>query len=100
MPKLKMYCLIRKDMKPSHQACQGGHAIAEYFINHGKHETWDNGTMIYLKIKNEFQLHKWKQELESEGIKCSSFIETDMNGEHTALACIDSGERFRKLSLL
>ena len=98
--KHKMYCLIRRDLKPSYQACQGGHAIAEYFITHGKHETWDNGTMIYLKIKNETQLLKIKSELEKDGIKCSSFIEPDIGHEHTALTCIDTGERFKKFSLL
>lgn len=96
---LKMYCLIRKDLKPSYAACQAGHAIAEYFINHGKHEIWDNGTMIYLKINNESQLLKWKAELEKDGIKCSTFIEPDIGYQHTALACIDNGERFKKLSL-
>ena len=96
----KMYCIIRKDMKPSYQACQGGHAIAEYFIEHGKHETWDNGTMIYLKAKSESHLLKIKDELEKDGIKHSTFIEPDIGHEHTALACIDTGERFKKLSLL
>ena len=96
----KMYCIIRKDMKPSYQACQGGHAIAEYFIEHGKHETWDNGTMIYLKAKSESHLLKIKDELAKDGIKHSTFIEPDIGHEHTALACIDTGERFKTLSLL
>lgn len=50
---MKMYCLVRKDLARSYQAVQGGHAITEYFLEHGIPEVWDNGTMIFLGVKNE-----------------------------------------------
>lgn len=99
----KMYCIIRKDrdMKhPSYQACQGGHAVAQYFLDHGRHDEWNNGTMVYLGASNESHLLKIKEELERDGIKHSTFVEPDIGNQHTALACIDTGERFGKLSLL
>jgi hypothetical protein len=96
----KMYCIIRKDMPTSYRACQGGHAIAQYFIDHGMHDIWDNGTMIYLKAHDEDHLLEIKKGLETNAIKHSIFIEPDLGDQHTALACIDTGERFRDLVLL
>jgi len=96
----KMYCLIRSDLTHSYRACQAGHAIAQYFLDYGKHEVWDNGTMIYLKIKNEAQLKKWKEKLQNVGLNFSEFIEPDLGNQLTAISCIDKGDIFQKLSLL
>lgn len=96
----KMYCIIRKDMGSSYRACQGGHAIAQYFIDHGMHDAWDNGTMIYLRAHDEDHLLEIKDNLSKDGIKHSIFIEPDLGDQHTALACIDTGERFKNLALL
>lgn len=99
----KMYCIVRKDKdmsNPSYQACQGGHAIAQYFMDHGNHDIWDNGTMVYLRAASEQHLLKIKDDLERDGVKHSTFIEPDIGHQYTALACIDTGERFKSLSLL
>ena len=95
---MKFYCLVRKDLNKEQQAVQGGHAIAQYFIDHGNPDNWDNGTMIFLGIRNESHLRKWQDKLD--GLNCSGFIEPDFGDELTALAIIDDGERFSKLSLL
>jgi len=97
---LKLYCIIRRDLSHSHRACQGGHAIAQYFIDHGMHDTWDNGTMVYLKAQGEEHLLQIKDVLEQDGIKHSIFNEEDLGNQYTALACIDTGERFKNLALL
>jgi hypothetical protein len=31
----KLYVLIRKDLDPSYQAVQAGHAVAEWLLQHG-----------------------------------------------------------------
>ena len=56
--------------------------------------------MIYLKLDDEQHLHTLQSDLTENGIKCSSFKESDMQDQHTALACIDTGERFKHLKLL
>lgn len=97
----KMYCIVRKDLKNhSHKACQGGHAIAQYFLDHGLHDIWDNGTMVFLKALNEAHLLKIKEDLDKNGINHSVFQEPDIGNQYTALACIDIGERFKNLALL
>ena len=98
---LKMYCIIRDDLSDySYKACQGGHAIAEYFIQHGIHEEWKNGTMVYLKVKNEKDMLQLINKLKTENVKFSAFIEPDIGNQYTALSCIDTGVRFKNLSLL
>lgn len=97
---MKMYCLIRKDLAKNYQGVQGGHAIAQYFIEHGLHDTWDNGTMIFLGVDNEEHLKEWSEHLNDEGINHSTFIEPDIGDELTALATIDCGKRFSNLGLL
>ncbi len=96
-----MYCIVRRDLKSnSHKACQGGHAIAQYFIDHGMHAIWDNGTMIYLRAMDEDHLLKIKDELDKDGINNSIFQEADYGDQYTAIACIDKGDRFRNFALL
>jgi len=98
----KMYCIVRNDLRHNHKACQGGHAIAQYFIDHGKHEFWNNGTMIYLRAKDEAHLIQLKDKLKKDGIKHSYFVEPDIGNQFTAIACIDNEkeERFKNLRLL
>ena len=72
---MKMYCLIREDLKKNHQAVQGGHAIAQYFLDHGIPDTWDNGTMIFLGVENEHSLKDWQEKLGD--LNHSTFIEPD-----------------------
>lgn len=95
---MKMYCLIREDLKKNHQAVQGGHAIAQYFLDHGIPDTWDNGTMIFLGVENEHSLKDWQEKLGD--LNHSTFIEPDFGDELTALSIIDDGKRFSNLRLL
>lgn len=97
---MKMYCLIRKDLAKNHQAVQGGHAIAQYFLDHGIPTTWDNGTMIFLGVENEHSLKQWQDKLSADELNHSTFIEPDFGDELTALSIIDDGKRFANLGLL
>ena len=48
---LRFYVFILDTLSSSHQACQGGHAVAEYLLN--KKTNWNNGNMIYLRASAE-----------------------------------------------
>ena len=95
----KFYVIVRKDLDHSQRAVQGGHAIAQYLLEHPTEE-WKNGTLIFLGVCNEFQLKKWYDKLINKDIKCSHFIEPDIGYQMTALAAIDTGEIFRRLNLI
>lgn len=56
--KEKIYILVRKDLSRGQQAVQGGHAVAEYLL-HGPPTAWDNGTLVYLGVRNETELKFW-----------------------------------------
>jgi len=54
----KLYVLVRKDLSKSQQAVQAGHVVAEYLLR-GPHTMWDNGTLVYLSVRNENELKFW-----------------------------------------
>lgn len=54
----KMYVLVRKDLPKTYQAVQAGHALAEYLL-HSLSCSWDNGTLIYLGVRDEEELKSW-----------------------------------------
>ena len=91
---LKLYILVRNDLSKSQQAVQAGHALAEYLIK--KPDTqWDNGTLVYLKVRNKQELLKWYSKLD-----CIGFREPDKNNELTALATLSRGQELTTLRLL
>lgn len=47
----KLYVVTRSDLTKSQQAVQAGHALAEFLLT--QKTTWDNGTLVYLKVANE-----------------------------------------------
>lgn len=110
-PVVKMYVLVREDLEPIHRTVQGGHAVAQYLLEHkdklektsdnGVIQRWNNGYMVYLGIKDEYELTKWEAKLKDAGKAFSTFVEPDW-GEptKTAIACVDFGEIFSNLSLL
>ena len=54
----KLYVLVRKDLSKSQQAVQAGHVVAEYLLR-GPRTVWDNGTLVYLGVRNENELKFW-----------------------------------------
>lgn len=92
----KLYVLIRNDLKSaSYKAVQAGHAVAQYILEHPD-QTWNNHTLVYLTVKNEYSLKMWEKKLD----KYSKFYEPDINNEMTAIACQDKEELFKNLDLL
>jgi hypothetical protein len=95
---LKLYVLVRGDLKPSYRMVQGMHAVAE----HMKHdELWSNGTLVVLKVKDRMALMRWYVKLQD--IACHKYVafyEPDLDGQMTSIAVMTSGgEVFRKLPL-
>jgi len=96
----KMYVLIRDDLSPSQKAVQAGHALAEFLMRGPRHQ-WTNGTLIYLRAKNENHLKKWAQRLEDQKLGYSLFRERDLGGEITALAATTNNPQiFKSLRLM
>ncbi|MCK5018085.1 MAG: hypothetical protein KAS32_13595 [Candidatus Peribacteraceae bacterium] len=96
---MKLYTLVRKDLNPSQQAVQAGHAVAEYLLR-GPSTEWDNGTLIYLGVENEFELERWKLKLDKRGITYLEFREPDIGNQITAISAVDDGRAFSNLELL
>lgn len=86
---MKLYVVIRKDLTDSQKAVQAGHALAD-FLRKNPNTKWDNGTLVYLVVRNENAL---KLQLQFLGIsdfhnnnEYGYFYEPDLNNELTAFA--------------
>lgn len=95
---MQMYILIRRDLTSSQQAVQGGHALAEFLMNCS--QNWNNGTLIYLGVNNEFHLQKWGDKLSQLNVDFIEWREPDMSNEITALATYSDRKIFKSLNLL
>lgn len=95
---MKMYVLLRHDLTTSQQAVQGGHALAEFLLNCP--QDWNNSTLIYLGVKSERHLYKWKDKLSNMNINFVEWREPDMDNQITALAAYSKEEVFKQLNLL
>ena len=80
-------------------AVQAGHALASYLLGQ-PFLSWDNGTLIYLGVKNERELLKWGEKLDAMDKKWAGFREPDIGNELTAIAAEDDGETFKRMRLL
>jgi hypothetical protein len=98
--KKKLYVLVRKDLSVSQQAVQAGHAVAEYLLGGFNESQWDNGTLVYLGVKNRGQLERWMSRLRDRDVKFAVFCEPDIGNEPTAIATTEGKELFKKLNLV
>lgn len=93
----RLYILVSEDLAPIYGAVQGGHAIAQWMLEHSDNLYWKNETVVYLSCNVE----KMKYLLEWDDI--SVFREPDINNKLTAIAVVGNprNERmFKKLRLL
>lgn len=95
----KLYILIREDLTLPQQAVQAGHAVAEYLL-HRPNPEWDNGTLIYLGVKNEEELSYWGDKMKIREIDWIGFREPDIENEMTAIATVGDGKYLSGLPLL
>ena len=93
----RLYILVSEDLAPIYGAVQGGHAIAQWMLEHSDNLYWKNETVVYLSCNVE----KMKYLLEWDDIYI--FREPDLNNKLTAIAVVGNprNERmFKKLRLL
>lgn len=91
----RLYVLISKDLNPVYGCVQGGHAVAQYLLEHPKQD-WNNQYLIYLYAN----VDTWKRRLDMFGLDYSSFREPDLDNALTALAVEDEGKMFKNLKLV
>ena len=94
----KLYIITRADLSKSQQAVQSGHALAEYLIT--QRTKWDNGTLVYLKVRNELDLKCLTHDLNYSSISYVEFEEPDRGNELTAIASLGCNEFFNRMRLL
>ena len=96
---MKMYVLVRNDLSNSQKAVQAGHAVAQYLLT--KPDTqWDNGTLIYLGVRDETELNLWTARLTKSGVFNVGFREPDIGDQLTAVALVERDNYFPELRLL
>jgi peptidyl-tRNA hydrolase len=108
---LRMYVLVRQDLAETYRMVQGAHAVAQYSYAAMKgitdkdysvftslYKTWNNQYLIFLGVPNLIALREWRDKLQCKPVLCC-FSEPDLDGQETAIACIDTGEIFSGLPL-
>lgn len=91
----RLYVLIDENLDPIYGCVQGGHALAQWLIDH-PNQKWNNSYLIYLKC----DINKWKEKLEKFNIDFSKFYEADLDNKLTSIATEDSGRLFKHLKLI
>ena len=88
-----LYILTRKDLRRSSSAVQAGHALAEFLLR-GPITEWNNGTLVYLSVRDLKELEEWCCELNEKRIKWVGFREPDLDDELTAIAVVSDDKMF------
>lgn len=82
----RLYVLIDQKLDAVYGCVQGGHAVAQWLLEHPNQE-WNNSYLIYLYadlVNKDY----------------SSFYEPDLDNQLTAIALQDDGRMFKKLKLV
>jgi len=96
---LKLFVIVRKDLHPSQQAVQAGHAVAEFLLR-VPDTKWRNGILVYLGVDNEEQLNRWTYKLDFKDIEWAGFREPDIGNQLTAIASVGNDRIYSKLKLI
>lgn len=94
MVKNKLFVLIDNTLEPVYGCVQGGHAVAQWLIEH--RQGWNNEYLIYLSA----DVIKWKRKLSLMGIDFTEFKEPDLGYKTTSLAVLGHDNLFKKLNLI
>lgn len=91
----RLYVLISNKLDSIYGCVQGGHAVAQWLLDHPK-QTWNNNYLIYLQASVE----DWKNKLNYLGIDYTQFNEPDLGNRTTSLAVLGNDKLFKKLELV
>lgn len=91
----RLYVLIDQKLDVVYGCVQGGHAVAQWLLEH-PNQNWNNNYLIYLYA----DLDKWRVRLGLTNKDYSIFREPDLNNQLTAIALQDDGRMFKKLKLV
>lgn len=92
----KLYVLISNELDPIYGCVQGGHAVAQYLLDHKDNGSWKNEYLIYLDCEN---INEWSELLKFSNLKFSVFREPDLNNSITAIAVEGGDKLFKRLRL-
>ena len=93
MIKKKLYVLVDETLKPVYGCVQGGHAVAQWMLEHPNSREWHNDYLIYLSA----DVDKWKQKLNIYDVDYTEFKEPDLDYKVTAIAVFGHEQLFKKL---
>ena len=91
----RLYVLISKKLDSIYGCVQGGHAVAQWLLNHPNQE-WNNNYLIYVSA----DVNQWKHKLDILGIDYTEFKEPDLDNQITALAVLNHDHVFKNLQLI
>ena len=92
----KLYVLISNELDPIYGCVQGGHAVAQYLLDHRDLTSWKNEYLIYLDCED---IDEWSELLKFTDLKFSVFREPDLDDVITAIAVEGGDALFKKLRL-
>lgn len=93
----RLYVLIDENLAPIYGAVQGGHAIAQWMLEHSNNLYWKNETVVYLSCNIEKMAYLLRYD------DISMFREPDIGDKLTAIAVVGNPQNerlFKKLKLL
>ena len=99
MQLLKLFSIVRGDLSRSQKGVQAGHAVAQLLL-FGDKQSWDNGTLVYLKAPDETSLQERYEQLVGLGYEVHKFYEPDIGNQLTAIAALGIDEHVKDLPLL
>lgn len=86
----KLYVIVRSNLSKSQQAVQAGHALAEWLLFTGSSRRWDNGTLVYLKVRDLEELTNLKNKMDEFEQWPVAFHEPDIGNEMTAFSMLET----------
>lgn len=97
---MKLYILVDKELSHAQRAVQGGHAIAEFLRKYPKSE-WNYGSLVFLSMKDRYELSDYLLELVyEENADVAFFEEPFWDHQLTAVAVLGTPQIQEKLKHL
>ena len=95
----KLTVVSRRDLNPGYQATQSIHSVAQFiFENPDVAKQWNKDPYLaVLSVENESELEQLIQKLQKSNLKYSTFRESDIDNQITAI-CIEPSEKTRKVT--